>query len=83
MQAEQNIIYKELGEEAALLNIQNGEFYTLNETGKFIWQAVTSKDFDLNSAAEKLSAEYEIDKTEATAAISSFLKDLRSQKLLK
>ena len=78
----QNIIYKELGQEAALLDTKTGNFFTLNETGKFIWDVVVSNHFNIEQAGLALSDEYEISEEEAFQAVSSFLDELRDQKLL-
>jgi hypothetical protein len=83
MQADQNIIYKELGDEAALLNTHSGELYTLNETGKYIWNALVAKEFNLTQISQNLCEIYDISETEANSVVSSFLIELRSQKLLK
>lgn len=83
MIASDNIIYKGMGQEAALLNIKNGELYTLNETGKFIWEAVITKKDTIEKVAKALSENYDISEAKAATAISIFLKDMRSEKLIK
>ncbi len=83
MQADQNIIYKELGREAALLNTQTGDFFTLNESGKIIWKALVVEQLKVEQASLALCEEYDVDEKEAQGIVSSFIDDLKAQKLLK
>ncbi len=48
---------------------------TLNETGKFLWERLTSET-DIDTLVEALLAEYEVDKETAETHVKGFVKTL-------
>lgn len=54
---------------------------SLNETGAFLWECLTEEITD-DQLADKMCAEYNIDKDTALADIKDFIKTLKKQNLL-
>lgn len=54
-----NIAWKELDGESVILDVKSGNFFSVNETGIFIWKLFDGKR-TLKSLALKLSSKYSI-----------------------
>jgi len=68
--------------EAVLLHLQEQRYFTLNETGWLIWQAI-GEGLDTESITKKLQAEYEVDDLKAKQSVLAMIDELESQKLIK
>ncbi|MFC1709127.1 PqqD family protein [Candidatus Omnitrophota bacterium] len=53
-----DVSWTEISKEVALVNIQSGSFYTLNETGALIWSLADKKT--LAEIGDELAVEYDI-----------------------
>lgn len=67
--------------EAVLLNLETKYFYTLNETGLFVWNRLQTGEAPEQIAAS-LEANYKIDKQEALDRINRFIETLRRENLI-
>lgn len=77
-----NVIYTQLDDsEAALMDMETKRFYSLNETGLFIWnflqEGMCAADIE-----EALQEEYDIDQEQAMNCVLGFLEELTEQKLI-
>ena len=54
---------------------------TINETGEFIWQQL-SEDTDIETVADALCAEYEVDRETAVRDVEAFVNILKDKKVL-
>lgn len=56
--------------------INFGKLLALNETAAYLWQQATEQgDFTIDSLAEKLCEDYEVEKQTATADVAGILKE--------
>ena len=56
--------------------INFGKLLALNETAAYLWQQATEQgDFTIDSLAEKLCEDYEVEKQTATADVAGSLKE--------
>ncbi len=77
-----NVVYTQLDDsEAALLDLDTKRFYSLNETGSFIWHYLQEGLRPIEIAAA-LQEEYDIDQEQAANCVLSFLEELAEQKLV-
>ena len=67
--------------EAVLHHLDNQRYYTLNETGWFIWKSLEQK-LNLKQIAEKLQQEFDVDLNKAEQCVINLLDDLQSEKLV-
>ncbi|MGE0525915.1 MAG: PqqD family protein [Bdellovibrionales bacterium] len=81
MQVSRDILSKTLSGEEVLMDLANGNYYGLNETGTRIWQAVKAGRTEAQ-IAEDLAADYGINANEALADVREFCALLQSENLL-
>lgn len=70
-----NVFVTELGESLALLDMQTGTYYTINDTGAIIWKELTQGN-DLSIAVDKICETYDISSTQANVDADSLVGDL-------
>lgn len=68
-------------QETVLLHVQSNYYYTLNETGAQIWQAL-SQGRTLGEITQWLVAHYAINPAEAEQAVFALLRDLAAEHLI-
>lgn len=76
-----NIPYKEIEDEGILLNLENGEYFSLNEVGLFIWKLLNGAK-NLERVAQHVSACYKVNKQLALNDLLKFIKVLYAKRLL-
>ncbi|HEX6924463.1 MAG TPA: PqqD family protein [Longimicrobiaceae bacterium] len=67
--------------EGILLSIETKRYYSLNETGMRIWEAL-ERSGDVATAVEALVAEYEVTSEAAAALVAEFVALLREEGLV-
>jgi Coenzyme PQQ synthesis protein D (PqqD) len=72
---------------AVLLHMQTKFYFTLNETGVFVWKLLSSsgapgEGWARDAVATKLTEEFDVDLARATADLDALLDELRAEKLL-
>ena len=55
-----HVLHHELEGESVLLNVENGSYYGLNETGTLIWSLLDQAK-DLGAVQDRLKSDYEVD----------------------
>jgi hypothetical protein len=70
-----------LGEEAAILNLERGTYYSLNTTGARIWEMLRTPT-RIRRIQETVVAEYRVDTEAAGADVLKLLENLREQGLI-
>lgn len=75
------VTWRKTGDEAVILNLETSEYYSLNETGTFIWELVAAGKPDAR-IAEALADEYGLASDQAAKDLSDFLKDLSKLRIL-
>lgn len=64
-----------------LLSVETGNYYNLNGVGSDIWRQVDGQR-TVKDICDLITATYEVDPSEALAAIQEFAQDLCEKKLL-
>lgn len=72
----------ELEGKTVLLNIENGEYYNMNEVGSRIW-ALLETPMTVGALIDRLVAEFEIDRDTCKQDSLEFLEVLHHDKLLR
>lgn len=64
-------------------NLNFNHLISLNDTAAFLWQSIQGKaSFTEDELVEKLCAEYEVTKEQATADVAELVKAWREQKIV-
>lgn len=69
------ITYRIVDNEAVILNLDTGEYYSLDATGTFIWKLLEKKA-GIDELSDKVANEYGISEKEAMRDLKSLIKDL-------
>ena len=72
-----SIIHESLDGEAVILNLQEGVYYSLNETGNEIWKLIT-----LGASIEEIAALFETEDLAMPTVIAAFLAELEQEKMI-
>lgn len=78
----EEITYRIIDREAIILNLKTGSYYSLNETGTFIW-GLLEKRIDIADIANGLAEEFGIDIKSAIRDTKLLLKDLIAEKMVR
>ena len=76
-----DVISTQLDNEAVLLHMGNPHYYTLNETGCFIWQRLEQGQ-DLGAIRAALEDCYNVTPDQAAQSIADLLTDLLQEQLI-
>lgn len=68
-------------QETVLLSLETQQYYSLNETGRRIWEHL-SRGNDAQTIARALSDEWDVAPNEALASVRRFLRELADEGLL-
>ena len=74
-------MFRALETGGVILNVESGDYYELNTTGRFLWEQVQSGS-DPDALAVALADQYGIDQASAEADVETFLGDLRKRHLV-
>ncbi|OGA63637.1 MAG: hypothetical protein A3G81_32965 [Betaproteobacteria bacterium RIFCSPLOWO2_12_FULL_65_14] len=75
-----DVIFRALGAEAILLNLDGGLYFGLNEVGTRIWMLLA--DHDGEGVSQALTREFDVTIDEARADVSSLIGELIDRGLL-
>ena len=78
---ENNISYRIIGDEALILNLENGSTYSLNKSGARIWEAI-DKERQLEGILETLKEIYDLPEDKLKDDLIKLVKDLEKEKLI-
>jgi hypothetical protein len=76
------ITYRIIDREAVILNLNTGNYYSLNKTGTFAWMLLENK-ISIEDLAKRLAGEFGIDIKIAMRDTKLLLKDLILEKIVK
>ena len=71
----EDILFRYVENEAVLLHIPSGMYYSLNETSIKFWEALREQQ-PLVPVIEKITAEYEVEESQVLSDLKTFLQDL-------
>jgi Coenzyme PQQ synthesis protein D (PqqD) len=74
-------LYREVQGEAVLLQLDNGEYFGLDEVATRIWQLLVANS-DLDAVRDALVNEYDVAEDEATNDLTRLVDELISKHLL-
>jgi len=72
---------RDLEGESVLLNLQNGQYFGLNEVGSRMW-AVLAQSETIEAALQTLLAEYEVSPEELRADLEALILELEAARLI-
>jgi len=81
MKLNENIILKDMQGEAVLLNLDTGDYYSLNGVGNKIINLIL-EDMSVDEIAAELTGIYDIDEKTAKSDINSLIDDLIKNNIL-
>jgi hypothetical protein len=76
-----DVLFRLLGEEAVLVNLNTGRYLGLNLMGTRMWSVLTSAT-SIQEAYEELLQEYEVEPAQLRADVGEFIDQLFGQKLI-
>jgi len=76
-----NQVYSRLGDEVAILELDRGVYYGLNDTGSFLWNLM-QKPVRVNEMRAALVEEFDVDADTAEKDLLRVLADLRDAGLI-
>lgn len=75
-------VFRPLDKGGVVLNVETGDYYELNSSGRFLWEQVES-GHTRDALIDALTEQYAIDRAAAEADVDDFLGELRGRRLLK
>ena len=76
-----DVEWREFGKECLILNLSNGFYFRLNDTGSFLWKLI-SKGKNIDTLVQKMIEEFDVDEKTARKDIKSFLDNMKKENLL-
>ena len=77
----EEITYRIVDNEAVILNLKTGKYYSLNETATFIFKLLAAKTVT-SEIIDRIAEEFEINKDNASADLKALIKDLTAEKIV-
>jgi Coenzyme PQQ synthesis protein D (PqqD) len=76
-----SVLFRDLGGEAVVLDLESGCYYGLDEVGTRIWNLLGSHG-DMGRIEAALLAEYDVDREQLAGDLTEFVRSLAEQGLL-
>ena len=76
-----HILHSKLDDEIAILNLRNGEYYSLNDTGALIWSMICTGD-SFDEILNSLTSEYDNENNEIKSDLFDLIDELKSNGLV-
>lgn len=80
-QISDQVLFREIEQEAVLLHITNGSYYSLNETSLPFWQAI-QEQLPLMDVVESIVRDYGVTREQVLADLQQFLEQLLAFNLI-
>ena len=77
-----DLAWREVAEEVVVLEIDQGEYFGINSTGRELWHQLSEVPAPAEALVAHLLANYDVDPAQAEADVSSFLAKCVSDHLL-
>lgn len=74
-------VFRQLDNEAVLLNLNNGQYYSLNELGTHIWNTIQQHD-SIEDLIIALEQEYEVSPEQLKTDVRTLIQDLITNGLI-
>jgi hypothetical protein len=82
VKANPNVIFRRLGDEIVLFDLDTDRFYELNSTAARFWELLAGQK-DAEGVHERMLAEFAVDSEQLAAEAQAFLTVLRQQGLVR
>jgi hypothetical protein len=76
-----NAAYQAVGEEAILINLQTGSYYTLNDTGTMFWQLLDGQR-TIADCVRQIAQQYEVESEVVEADLLELAAELKAEGLI-
>ena len=76
-----DVIYKEIESKSVLLNLGNGQYYTLNKTGTFLWSLIDGKT-PIKNLVEQVTKNFEVASETASEDVDALISSLQKEDLI-
>ena len=77
-----NLLSSQLNDNTAILNVQAGTYYGLNEVGTCVWELLTQAPASLEHIREHVMAQFDVDEPTCTNDLNRLLNELVREKLV-
>lgn len=71
------LLYRKIGDELALISLNDEKLYLLNDVAAFIWD-MTEKEKNIDEIVKAMAAEYDLNKDIIVRDLDDFLKDIQA-----
>lgn len=75
-------VFRQLDSGGVILNVENGEYFQLNSTGRVIWETL-GDGAERESLIEKLVEVFDVGSHQAAADVDQFLTELKDRSLIR
>lgn len=76
-----DILCRQVENEAILLHITGGMYYSLNETSVLFWEALQNQE-PFEPVVDKITNEYEVERSQVLRDLQVFIEDLLKYRLI-
>ena len=76
-----NIAWRNINEEVVILNLKSGEYFTLNDVGRFVWLAITDRN-NIEEICQKVVDTFAVSPETAAKDIDIFVTGMMNEGLL-
>ena len=76
------VSYRRIDDEAVILNLENGHYYSLNNVAANIWDAIGKKN-RLNDILKRLKTRYRLPEKRLQSDLCALVSDLEEEGLIK
>lgn len=78
----EHVQYREVDDSAVIINLNNEQYYGLNEVGTRVWQVLTSSE-SIQKAFETLLEEYDVEEDRLKEDLQKLLIEFKEQGLVR
>lgn len=75
-------VFRQLDSGGVILNVENGDYFQLNSTGRIIWEAL-GDGAERESLIARLTEVFDVDPDQAAADVDQFLTELKERSLIR
>ncbi len=75
-------VFRQLDSGGVILNVENGEYFQLNSTGRVIWETL-GDGAERESLIERLTEVFDVDSDQAAVDVDQFLTELEARSLIR
>jgi len=77
----EDVVFRPVGDESVLLNLNTGEYLGLNASGTRVWSILTTAS-SVQTAYDALLQEYDVEPPQLRADLAEFIGQLRDKHLI-